>query len=251
MAACAGVSLTGAITTLVRRFGLLRPHLDARALASLLQESLPVAAAAITVLVYFRIDAFLLVWLRGSRATGVYSAAYGAAFGLTFIPAMFQRAHLPVFAAARTDTELKHELRRRARTYGVSAIGATAFLLALTPVISRLYGADFGDMRMPYLILACAQAVFFLNNVAYTVLLARGRSGSVWMLAALRLGGNVTANLLLIPIFGVAGAALGATLAELMLLAAQSALIRNMLGRDEQAHAVQPVPLQQPAREVA
>jgi O-antigen/teichoic acid export membrane protein len=106
-------------------------------------------------------------------------------------------------------------------------------------------------MRMPYLILACAQAVFFLNNVAYTILLARGRTGSVWVLAALRLGGNVTANLLLIPFFGVAGAALGATLAELMLLAAQSALIRNMLRRNEEAHVMQPVPLQQPTRQVA
>ena len=72
--------------------------------------SLPYGLLAVLGLLYFRIDAILLSYLRGSFETGIYGAAYRFLEAVIFIPTAFSLALFPVLSRAH-DTSL-HDVKK-------------------------------------------------------------------------------------------------------------------------------------------
>ena len=226
----ATVALALAVFAMVRMFGIIRPQFDAALVRRLFGSALPVCASTIVFFVYFRVDTFLLAYLRGEEATGLYGAAYNFAFGLAFLPLMLGRAILPRLAACKTVVDLRAAYFRSAVITGLLAGGLSVLLAVAAPLFLSLYGSGFAGAQAPYLILIVAQGLFFFTHLNYMLIFARGRMRTGWALTLVALAVNLTANFLLIPPMGPSGAALAMVLSEATLLAAQVPIIRSLIG---------------------
>jgi O-antigen/teichoic acid export membrane protein len=236
-AATGAGSLVLATAAAFASYGATRPRLDMRWLAELLPEALPIFASVSVVLLYFRIDVFLIAAFRDASTTGVYGAAYNVAFGLSFVPMMLGRVLLPRFASASADGTLPAAFTRGLKVVAAAALLSTCALLVAMPVVGALYGASFDGIYAPYSLLALAQALFYLTHVFYVVLLARKRTAVVWFLTTGTLVLNVVMNLALIPALGASGAALAIVASESALLVAQAAIVRPMLRLEDGGRA--------------
>ena len=231
----ASVALVLAVFAMVRSFGMIRPQFDGTLVRRLFGSALPVFASTIVFFVYFRVDTFLLAYLSGEEATGLYGAAYNFAFGLAFLPLMLGRAILPRLAACKTVVALRAAYLRSAVITGLLAGGLSVLLVVAAPLFLSLYGAGFAGAQAPYLILIVAQGLFFFTHLNYMLIFARGRMRTGWALTLVALAVNLTANFLLIPPMGPSGAALAMVLSEAALLAAQVPTIRSLLGSSSDA----------------
>jgi O-antigen/teichoic acid export membrane protein len=225
--ACAGAAS-------IRTFGFVRPALDLHLLRTLATVALPVFGTTAVFFLYFRIDTYLLSFISGNDATGLYGAAFSVAFGLSFLPLLFARSLLARFASP-SPAALRSSYRRAASVTAAFAIGLSAVLLLATPALPVLYGDAFAAARPAYALLVIAQGVYFFTHLNAMLFFARGRSGTMWLFAILALAVNVGANLLLIPPFGPTGAALAMVISEAILLAAQLPLVRSALAGNQGA----------------
>ncbi|MDH5201383.1 MAG: oligosaccharide flippase family protein [Candidatus Bathyarchaeota archaeon] len=227
--AVASVSVVIAVIAVLKSFGAVRPAFDLTFLRPLLASALPVFASTVMFFVYFRIDAFLVAYLKGDEATGLYGAAYNFAFGLAFLPLMFGRALLPRFAACETAAALRSLYLRTGAFTAAFAGGLSTLLVLAAPLFLHLYGADFRGAQAPYLLLIVAQAFYFFTHLNYVVLFARARSRTAFGLTVLALSVNLAANFLLIPSLGASGAALAMIISEALLLGLQLGTIRTLI----------------------
>ena len=182
---------------------------------ALLRESMPLLLAGIAVFAYMRIDQFMIASMLGQSQVGLYSAVVTLSELPLVVPTLLLRAALPTLTRQSMD-----DPRRRDRTL-LRLMGASVYLhLAIACVLAAL--------AEPIVLLAYGEAYrgaidAFRLQVFASPLVALGVLSSAWLVLerrtahALRrtvLGAvaNIALNLLLIPAWGIAGAAV-ATLA--------------------------------------
>jgi O-antigen/teichoic acid export membrane protein len=213
----------------IAAFGIARPRWDAGWLRQSLRPAVPIFASTLIFFLYFRVDAYLLAYLKGSAATGTYGAAYNLAFGVTFIPLMFGRAVMPRIAAANGPAPLRDAIRPSVAVSAALGVGLAVLLGAVTPVIPIAYGPSFDGATQPYVLLIVAQALFCISHVCAITLVARERGVALWGATLVALAVNVTANLALIPRLGAAGAALAMVISETAFLSTLAWFVRSLV----------------------
>jgi len=87
-----------------------------------------------------------------------------------------------------------------------------------TPILSHLFGPEFAVGRDAFRLLLLAMGLFFLHGVFFQLLVVFDRTRPELALRGTAAGLNLILNLLLIPRFGIAGAAVATVLAELVIL---------------------------------
>jgi O-antigen/teichoic acid export membrane protein len=222
-------SLAVATIMVVVRYGLVRPRLHHVGLLDAVPQAAPAAMAVLIWLVYFRVDAFLIAYVRGAAETGVYGAAYNVAFGLAFVPVMLGRGLLPRLASASSGSELRRSFYGGMRQGVLAGACVTLALGAALPVVGIVYGSEFSGVHVPYMLLVVAQGLYFVSHLNQVLLLARGHTSLVWLMTAGMLSVRVALNLLLLPGLGAAGAGIAAVICEATLICIQLAVIRRVL----------------------
>jgi O-antigen/teichoic acid export membrane protein len=155
--------------------------------------------------------------VRSDAETGWYAAAYRVYEGLTYAPAVLSAVLTPRFsylfvhdrAALRTQF---------ARALGAAAglgilLGAAALWLA-GPIMSLLFGASYGPSVVPLRVLSGGALFVFSTWILHAAAIATNLDRRLLVTTAVGLGSNVALNLLLIPRWGIAGAAWATVLAE-------------------------------------
>ena len=182
---------------------------------SILRPALPLAASALMIEVYTNLDRLMLEAFRPTAEVGWYTAAYKAAtFGLvptTVLYAVF----FPFLSSALGDPA---EMAARGRTYAraLYAFGAPVALAApflATPAMTLVFGDAYAVAGPALALLLANVGVMYLNMSLGTPLMAWDlQTPYMWTVVA---GGvaNVILNVLLIPSYGMEGAAV-ATLAS-------------------------------------
>ena len=153
-------------------------------------------------------DRFFLVRIKGQHELGLYAIGMRISAALLFLLAAFRTAW-PAFAFSIPEDEAK-------RTYGFVLTYVTFFaswaavaLGLCSPWIVRLLTTpDFygGARVVPLLVFAFV--VFGMYVVVVTSIGRAGRRGSNWMITGAAALFNVALNLILIPPFGMTGAAI-------------------------------------------
>jgi O-antigen/teichoic acid export membrane protein len=193
-----------------RRLGRPRLAVDPPLWRAALRRSFPYALLGVIGLVYFRIDALMLTWLKGPEATGIYTAAYRLLDAVTDVPGVIVAAMFP--ALARLHIESKPVLKR---AY-LGAIGTLTVLglpvlvgmiLLARPLILLLYGAEFEPSVLVLQVLAVAVFLIFVDTANTMVLYAGDNLRPVVLLSLVTTSANVLLNLALIPRYGEVGAA--------------------------------------------
>jgi O-antigen/teichoic acid export membrane protein len=153
-------------------------------------------------------DRFFLVRIKDQHELGLYAIGMRISAGLLFLLAAFRTAW-PAFAYSLPEEEAK-------RTYGYvltyvtffSSWAAVALGLASPWLVRLLTTPDFygGSRVVPVLVFAFV--VFGMYVVVVTSIGRAGRRGSNWMITGAAALFNIGLNLILIPLYGMTGAAI-------------------------------------------
>ncbi|HYM09356.1 MAG TPA: oligosaccharide flippase family protein, partial [Bryobacterales bacterium] len=218
-AACAAVAsqIFGAAFLLIyvqRRVDWLRaPVLPSAFWKRLAKYSLTSYVAGTLQFLIQRIDVLLVSVLLGLRAVGLYSVAYGVAELLMLLPQRINSLYLPRIAGERAPHGKAEEVRLSSSLVFVGTVGAAAALALAAPFAIRFfYGRAYGPSVSPFLLLLPGICGMAASSIQSAYLSGVGMVHINAAVAAAGLALNVALNLLLIPRYGISGAAVASSL---------------------------------------
>ena len=193
------------------------PTFDRASWTSIQAAALPLGLFMITLNLYTYIDTVILGIVRSDVETGWYAAAYRVYEGLTYAPAVLSAVLTPRFSYLFVHD--RPALRPQfVRALGVAAglglvLGAASLWLA-GPIVALLFGESYAPSVVPLQVLSAGALFVFCTWILHAAAIATNLDRRLLVTTAVGLGSNVTLNLLLIPRWGIAGAAWATVLAE-------------------------------------
>jgi O-antigen/teichoic acid export membrane protein len=193
--------------------------LDSKLVRSIFKAALPFALLVGFSTVYNRIDVVLITYFLGYTQTGFYTAAYKFFDLLGFFPAVVSHSLYPVFAslmARRAIPEIRLTLERYLRFLMAVAIPmAVGGMLLAKEIILVLAGPDYISAAPTLAILVWAPAILFIYIVVNSIVISQLTRFAVIITSANVLV-NIIGNVILLPRFGIQGAAVMTILSELL-----------------------------------
>ena len=232
--AAVGAAVTLAITwTIVRREANPAPRAERPVWRSLLVTALPVGAALAVSEVYFRLDTLLVSAFRDYDEVGLYSLSYRIVELIGILPAIVMTSVFPLLSSY-----LKEDRERAAHTVDAAgdlfiALGvpiAAGGLIVAPELVTAIGGDEFAGAADALRLLLFAIALAFVSGLFGHALIAGGRQTSALKLGLTALGFNLALNLVLIPAWGIEGAAAVAVASEVLLVTGGFLLVRRELG---------------------
>lgn len=216
------VGLGGLTTVLLwlwsRRMLLPAYHPNLALIRTMLAESLPLFMTSVFISLYFRIDVFFLEYLKGDSAVGSYAAAYRLTEAIPLAATALTSSLFPVICQVlhQGNKELLAKLVRGSqKTLIVMALPATMILAWYSfPIVRLLYGGRFDASAGALAILGYGQVFTYTNILCSTILVASKRGRVLMVITMGMVCLNALLNYLLIPLYGVPGAALTTVLTE-------------------------------------
>jgi O-antigen/teichoic acid export membrane protein len=210
-----------AFAVVTRRYG--RPSLaNGALLRTIIVTSLPVGLATVMAQVYYNLDLILLGVFRSVREVAIYGAAYKVIFGLLALGWTYAIVVLPrlTIAASRGQDVLRDEMRTRVRHFAavILPVALGAAILA-GPILAALFGPTFADGADPFALLLLSVPISSFGSLILYSLVAVRRNWALPISSGCGAVVNVVLNLLLIPRYGMMGAA-SATLAAVSVVLA-------------------------------
>lgn len=190
-----------------------------------LRYGLPAAASGFATWGLAFIDRYLLAAYRSTGAVGVYSLGNLIGDKPVAIPTMaFMTAAGPLLITAferRGRGEVERLMRAYTRILVLVGLPAIAFLAAAAvPIVHVVAGDEYRNAHKVVAIIACGSFLYGLSLVGYTGLILAKRTMPMVYAAFLGLGVNVASNIVLIPRFGIVGAAIATPIGMAVFLGA-------------------------------
>jgi len=165
----------------------------------------------------YQTDAFLISLLLTETDLGYYGAAMTITLAISLMTFAVRAAIYPLMAryahGAPDKLALLYEKANQYLIVVALPIAAAVCLLA-RPIVKLIFGPAFGP-AVPVLQVSVWAAVFLLVNVPNArLLLVDNRQRAAAWLTGVSMGTNVIANLILIPVLGIFGAALARVIAS-------------------------------------
>jgi len=185
--------------------------------SALLNDSWPLILSGLAVVTYMRIDQVMLGEMAGAGSVGIYSAAVRLSEGWYFLPIAIATSVFPSIVATRKVNEaLYHE--RLQKLYHFMTWLAIAIAVPVTflsqIVINFLYGAGYNGAGTVLAIHIWAGVFVFLGYASGQYLLTENYTRISFYRAFWGMVLNVILNFLLIPRYGVNGAAVATLISQ-------------------------------------
>ncbi|HEX9017076.1 MAG TPA: oligosaccharide flippase family protein, partial [Chloroflexota bacterium] len=225
----AGVSVVSNAVTLAVLFGLTlavlyrpRPHFSPRFSLDMLRLSYPLMLNNLLNSLFFRVDSLMLKPMAGDAQLGWYGTAYKFIDGLGIISSSFTLALFPMLSrhAQSPGPQLSRSFGYAIKVLLLVSLPICVGTTLIAPEIILLFA---GPEYLPHSALALQILIWFLpfsfvNGVTQYVLIAINQQRFITFSFAVATVFNVAANLLLIPRYGYAGAAVTTVLSEWVLM---------------------------------
>jgi PST family polysaccharide transporter len=180
-----------------------------------LKDSWPLAFANLATILYMRIGQVMLGNILSDREVGVYSVAIRLAEMWYFIPMSIASSVFPsVIKAKREDAALygkRLEMFYSMMSMISLSVAAVTFLFADT-IITVIFGAEYVDAGPVLSVYIWASVPVFLNIASSQHLIADNRTSVALYRTLAGAATNILLNIVLIPKYGVIGAAVAALL---------------------------------------
>lgn len=204
------------LVTYARRIGTLQIQFRRSAWLPLLKPALPLWASSAMVTVAVYLDTLLIGLISGDESAGLYAAVYKLA-AIVLVPAeVLLMAFLPTLSNAFGTLGLMRE-RSHAFATALFSLGLPLCLggALLAPELTTLvYGADYGTASTA-LALLMANMLLAYGAISYGQTLVAWNRERVFLLAfTVNVMLNVPLDFVLIPRFGINGAALGTSISQ-------------------------------------
>lgn len=201
---------------------LVRRHVDTEAvekpgtyLSPAIRYGIKASSANIIGFLIYRLDIFLVNLFLGPAATGIYSVAVRLVEQVWMISAAVSTVMLPRLSAMVGDDVGRGALTSLVTraTFYVTLLASGLLAVVAEPLIEILFGPAFQGAWIVLIVLLPGVVLISGGRVIANDLAARGRVGTNLYLAILTLVLNTVGNILLIPPFGIIGAAVATSLA--------------------------------------
>jgi O-antigen/teichoic acid export membrane protein len=208
-----------------------RPHPDLRLLAETVRYGGLAQVGAVFQLMNYRLDVLILQFFRPLSEVGYYLVAQAMAEVVLAIGRAYQSSVLPAIASTESDRERAAASIAGARGHGVAALVGVALTAVAAPLVIYFgYGPEFAPAIAPTLILLPAMWFLGSGNVVSADLRGRGRPGLSSGLCGGAVVLTVCFDLLLIPPFGMIGAAVASVIAYVTYGVTSLLVLRGMVG---------------------
>lgn len=183
--------------------------------------SLPMLPAVVVTWVNKQVDRLLLLWLVGLGAVGIFGAAAKITLVVTALVAFFQQAWVPLALSMIDNKEIRGDFYRRTLTYYLASLAIVSLVFATfsKELFQILAPSEYqaGYVVIPWLLGAqVLHGSASITNIGMLITKKTfGNSIAAWTGALL----NIAFGLVLIPKFGIGGAAIGMFIAELVFTA--------------------------------
>jgi len=209
------------------------PRFDPALMLTLLKGSWPFFVTTLFVMLYARLDIVMLSFFRPESEVGYYNAAYKVMEGLGLLSASFVTAIYPVLSRLFVDRpDRLREVYHQSLRYLVAFVlpAATGLALIADDLMPLLFGASFAPAATALAILVWGQALDGINPLLSQTLRATDRERSVAVITGIGAAINLVANLILIPPYGLYGAAIATVLSCGILLGINLWAIHAVVG---------------------
>lgn len=196
-----------------------RLRFDRRIAARLLKSGSPFILSGLLVALYGQADKIIIKHLLGESQVGLYAAALVISGQWTFLlSAAIDSARPLIMEQFTADRDqFRQNLTRLYRMIFLLCLAAAAALTALAePLVRLLYGADYLGAVGALRILPWGTAFSYLGVARSIWAVPNGRQGYEKYLALIGALSNVALNLLLIPLWGICGAAAATVLTQII-----------------------------------
>jgi O-antigen/teichoic acid export membrane protein len=217
----------------IRRGGVSGVKPDVRVLKSIIKSGLPYAVVAFAMTLYWRTDTVLIERLLpdGAREAGNYAQAFRLFDAFAMIPIMFGGLLLPILSR---ELAAGNDIRSLAATASRSLLpplGIAAVTLATFPheILDLLYISPAPSAVSAFTLLMLTLVPVGVTFIFSTMLTAAGLMKRLGFITLAAMVVNVIMNILLIPEYHGAGAALAALVTQLLVAAACVITVRKKM----------------------
>jgi polysaccharide transporter, PST family len=183
---------------------------DTGIVKSLLRDSWPLAIAAVSSMTYMKIDQVFIKSMLGDHELGLYSASVTIAEIWYFIPLVITQTFLPVILKTKKISEelyiARFQMLYDAMTMLSVSVSAVITLFA-NPIIHLLYGDSFAGAGQILAIYFWAGLPLSLTMVSTQYVVSENYTTISIYRAVMGALSNILLNILLIPRYGIVGAA--------------------------------------------
>ncbi len=196
----------------------------------ILKTAFPIATSLIFVLLYFKLDTFILSLMKSAHDVGVYSVGYKVLEAIIFLPATYIGLVMPLLSryAFRDKRLFKAVFERAFKILAIFAMPAGIYLYILAPYVVRIIGGvEFGQSAEVLSILSLAIVAIFFGNLGGNAVIAldlQRKSLWIYFCGAIL---NIIANLILIPRFSYIATSWTTVMTELFVTFSLFFLVRQ------------------------
>src|SRR4051812_48230682 len=180
-------------------------------------------------------DVILVYWLLDPATAGIYFAASRLANIFAMLSAAlytYGARRLPALYFSKNHHEFEHTLQLMAEVTGLCVLGGLAIIWIGAPNLLSLFGSHFAAQQWVLVVLALGTAFQAAGGPAAAVLQLTGHEGDYVPVVAVNVALRLIGFLILIPWFGVLGAAFSATVSLVIITIALNLLCRRRTGVD-------------------
>lgn len=192
---------------LVSRKGGLNVHLkffNRKKLTSLVKQSFPILVSTLIVMIYTRIDQFMLAKMIGMDEVAKFNVAVRISDAYMFIPLAIAASFFPMVANNSSPGNIRKYFYI---THLFTSISG-ALVIILTPfIVNVFFGVRYQESISVIYIIVVANIISSLGSVSSNILIIRDVSYLRIYRAIYGLVINIVLNIILIPKYGMIGAA--------------------------------------------
>lgn len=214
----------------LRRSGMRMPlELRWDAARPLLTRSFPLVLNILLGLAIFNCDLLVLKFFRGNTTVGWYSASYQLISFLINITTAYSFSLLPALTQASRESGERHALYQSslAQSLAVALPVAVGGGMLSSALIALVFGGGYEPSGAPLAVLIASAPLMLYRDVSVIAMIVSGREAAVLRMTAIAVVFNLVANLLVIPRFGMLGAAATTLATELLRALLAAAYVRR------------------------
>lgn len=161
----------------------------------------------------YRLDIFIVAYFLGPVAVGLYGVAVGLAERLWMIPGSISVVLFPRISSL--DHAEANKLTPQASRHTFFIVTSISLILAIfsKPLIKLLFGPEYLPSAMPFVILLPGVVALSITKVLTSDLAGRGKPQFGMLSSLLALPITIILDIVLIPKWGISGAAFASTVA--------------------------------------
>ncbi|MCV9878014.1 flippase [Brenneria izbisi] len=186
---------------------------DILILKNLLKQSFPIFISTLIVMIYTRIDQFMIAKMLGVEEVAKFNVAVRISDAYMFIPMAIAASFFPM-VANNCD---KKNIQQYFHVTHFFTFFSGAFVVCLTPwMISYFFGERYYDAIHVIYIIVIANVISSLGTVSSNILIIRNIAYLRVYRALYGLGINVILNIIFIPKYGIIGAAYSSLISQIV-----------------------------------